>query len=109
MKFDPGPLNGCLMEMVFALTLLTMSQLSILKAYVAPTGSMAPTILGFHKDVICPKCGSRFSINASTEMDPGFGQPEKITGCTCANCQYPIDFAKDKLTPRSSGGDRILA
>src|SRR6516162_2790662 len=99
MKIDSRPLKGCHMEMIFGLTLLRMSQLSIVKTYVVPTGSMAPTILGFHKDVTCPKCKSQFPSNATREMDAG-GQPEKITGCTCANCQYPIDFAKDKITPR---------
>jgi signal peptidase I len=94
--------------MFLAMTLLTMSQLSVVKTYIVPTGSMAPTVLGFHKDVTCPKCKRRFAINASSEMDPGGGQPEKITGCTCANCRYPIDFAKDKVTPLSAGGDRIL-
>ncbi|MSQ95822.1 MAG: hypothetical protein EXR98_14870 [Gemmataceae bacterium] len=97
------------MTTFLAMTLVTMAQLSIVKAYVVPTGSMAPTILGFHKDVTCPQCKSRLSINASMEMDSPFRVPEKITGCTCTNCRFPIDFAKEKMTPRPLGGDRILA
>ena len=37
------------------------------EAFVIPTGSMAPTLMGRHKDVDCPKCGYRFQVNASEE------------------------------------------
>ena len=31
------------------------------EAFVIPTGSMAPTLMGRHKDYDCPKCGYRVS------------------------------------------------
>lgn len=37
------------------------------EAFVIPTGSMAPTLMGAHKDVDCLKCGHRFQVNASEE------------------------------------------
>jgi signal peptidase I len=37
------------------------------EAFVIPTGSMAPTLMGAHKDVDCLKCGHRFRVNASEE------------------------------------------
>ena len=37
------------------------------EAFVIPTGSMAPTLQGQHKDVVCPKCGLRYRVNASVE------------------------------------------
>lgn len=37
------------------------------EAFVIPTGSMAPTLMGRHKDVDCTQCGQRFRINASDE------------------------------------------
>jgi signal peptidase I len=37
------------------------------EAFVIPTGSMAPTLMGRHKDVDCPQCGERFRVNASEE------------------------------------------
>jgi signal peptidase I len=37
------------------------------EAFVIPTGSMAPTLMGQHKDVDCPKCGHRYQINSSDE------------------------------------------
>jgi signal peptidase I len=37
------------------------------EAFVIPTGSMAPTLMGRHKDVYCPKCGHRFRVSSSEE------------------------------------------
>jgi signal peptidase I len=37
------------------------------EAFVIPTGSMAPTLMGAHKDVDCIKCDHRFRVNASEE------------------------------------------
>ena len=39
------------------------------EAFVIPTGSMAPTLMGRHKDVVCPKCAYRYSASASEEAD----------------------------------------
>jgi signal peptidase I len=37
------------------------------EAFVIPTGSMAPTLMGRHKDVECAKCGYRYRVTASEE------------------------------------------
>ena len=37
------------------------------EAFVIPTGSMAPTLQGMHKDVDCPECGYRYQASASVE------------------------------------------
>jgi signal peptidase I len=37
------------------------------EAFVIPTGSMAPTLQGMHKDVDCPECGYRYQASASIE------------------------------------------
>jgi len=39
------------------------------EAFVIPTGSMATTLMGRHKDVICPRCGYSFQVGASSEED----------------------------------------
>lgn len=39
------------------------------EAFVIPTGSMSPSLLGQHKDVECTECGYRFRTTASTEQD----------------------------------------
>jgi signal peptidase I len=38
------------------------------EAFVIPTGSMAPTLQGRHKDLICPKCDTPYRVGASSEV-----------------------------------------
>jgi hypothetical protein len=39
------------------------------EAFVIPTGSMAPTLMGRHKDVACPQCGYRYRAQRRDEAD----------------------------------------
>lgn len=48
------------------------------EAYIVPTGSMAPTLLGLHRDYLCPSCQLRFAIGV--DDDGHFGRP------VCPNC-----------------------
>ncbi len=77
------------------------------EAFVIPTGSMAPTLMGRHKDVVCPECGYRYSASASEETDrEGYlrpGDQHQIIGCTCPICRLPISV--DPQDPQSSGRD----
>ena len=34
----------------------------IAEAFLVPSGSMAPTLLGFHQDIDCPVCGRRIQV-----------------------------------------------
>ena len=45
---------------IIALILALTFRAFVVEAFVIPTGSMAPTLLGAHFDVICPKCGYAF-------------------------------------------------
>src|SRR5712675_274714 len=44
------------------------------EAFVIPTGSMAPTLQGRHKDIDCPKCGYHYRVSASQEVDENGNQ-----------------------------------
>jgi signal peptidase I len=50
------------------------------EAFVIPTGSMAPTLMGRHKDVECLKCGHRFRVTASEEGDEAESLRARIRG-----------------------------
>jgi signal peptidase I len=51
----------------------------VAEAYVVPSGSMAPALLGIHRDLICPRCRTAFSLGADEdEWEPG--RP------VCPNC-----------------------
>ncbi len=56
------------------LTVLVLWSL-VCEPFLVPTGAMAETILGHHKEIVCPKCGLQFALNASSEADPGAGPP----------------------------------
>lgn len=43
------------------------------EAFVIPTGSMATTLMGRHKDLKCPKCGYWYQVSASDEVDRDYG------------------------------------
>src|SRR5207249_5000193 len=78
-------------------------------AFVIPTGSMAPTLVGRHKDVWCPKCGMQYQVSGSDEQ-----REERITGdhvysTTCPVCRYShwIDPIR-RPNEGSFSGDRII-
>ena len=52
---------------VVTFLLIMMFKTFIGDMYVIPTGSMAPTLMGQHVDVVCPSCGFSYQQNASRE------------------------------------------
>ena len=83
----------------------------VAEAFVIPTGSMAPTLMGRHKDVECPECGQWYKTGASNEWDQDSNAPSGkfVTTTTCPVCRYTqrLDLFKqpDHL---SFSGDRII-
>jgi Signal peptidase, peptidase S26 len=76
------------------------------EGFVIPTGSMAPTLMGRHKDVVCPQCGYSYTVNADREVEltgkaPGAGR--RIKSGVCENCRF--EAAVDDSP--SFSGDRI--
>lgn len=66
------------------------------EAFVIPTGSMAPTLMGRHKDVVCPKCGHRYEVSASEEESEDGRRP--TTDCIagmCPSCHYVLPMRPD--------------
>lgn len=79
------------------------------EAFVIPTGSMAPTLMGRHKDLHCPNCGYRFQVSASEEVSSRGeyrGPAFDVVSCTCPMCRYPVDASPDRHP--SFKGDRII-
>lgn len=71
---------------VFVVVLVLLLKTFIAEAFVIPTGSMATTLLGYHKDVVCEQCRFPFRVNASDEIERK--PPEFVVGWTCPNCRY---------------------
>ncbi len=80
------------------------------EAFVIPTGSMAPTLMGAHKDVRCPECGCDYQCGASDEFDElGRRKRNLVLTTVCPLCRYeqPLDLKKN-ANHHTFSGDRII-
>jgi signal peptidase I len=80
------------------------------EAFVIPTGSMAPTLQGRHKDVVCPECYFQYRVGVQTDQE----EREKLNAqqSVCPMCRFELDLAakieEDPKTFQTFEGDRIL-
>lgn len=82
----------------------------VAEAFVIPTGSMAPTLTGRHKDVQCPQCQHWYQTGASNEAaQDGSPTGTHVIGTTCPMCRFPqtLDVV-NKPNDGSFSGDRII-
>lgn len=94
---------------VVVVVLILLMKMFVAEPYVIPTGSMATTLLGHQKQVVCPRCGHPYLVNSSSESSPPSGmRPDVVVGSTCPNCFYHADFQRDDVRPSDNSGDRVL-
>jgi len=83
----------------------------VVEAFVIPTGSMGPTLMGAHVRITCPDCGYPFQWNYSSrnsrgeDVDIPSNANMKGTLLTCPNCGYRISLHDSQPV---YFGDRIL-
>jgi len=116
---DPTPpgrgdsLRETIETIVFALVLAFLFRTFEAQAYEIPTGSMGPTLMGRHKDLICPACGFHYRVGASMEVYSDTGTPRpgnRVTGATCPLCRFQMSIDGREGDPQenpSYSGDRI--
>jgi signal peptidase I len=105
-----GNVKETLESILIAFVLAFVFRAFVVEAFVIPTGSMGPTLMGAHVRVTCPDCGYHFERNFSssngddTDIPPyaNFGQGNTVT---CPNCGYRIPFSGSQPV---FFGDRIL-
>lgn len=56
-------------SIVVAFTIALLFRAFEAEAFVIPTGSMAPTLMGRHKDLVCEACGLGYQVGCSAEED----------------------------------------
>ena len=96
-------IESIIIALVFAFVFRAYSA----EAFVIPTGSMAPTLYGRHKELTCPSCGVKYAVGASDELieKTEYYRPDlKVTGALCPNCRYYADLRE--AIPFT--GDRII-
>ncbi len=74
----------------------------IVEAFIIPTGSMAPTLLGSHFEVQCPQCGYDYTVDGpdAATMGPDYGGTAQ-----CPMCNFAVGIP---ATATVRAGDRIL-
>ena len=76
------------------------------EGFVIPTGSMATTLLGRHKEIVCAQCGEVYAVNADREVDSsgsGASTGARVLKGTCVNCRFETRVDQEP----SFSGDRV--
>lgn len=95
-------------SILFAFILAFLFRTFEAEAFVIPTGSMAPTLYGRHKETDCTECGFHITVGASDEVERGttvLGEDAQVRSAICPNCGFENPQIKDEL---AFNGDRIL-
>ena len=91
--------------LVVAIVLALMIRGFEAEAFVIPTGSMASTLRGRHKDVRCEECGKEYAVGSSEVKELSEGQ---VVGTICPICANPQPIEYNQGRDASFAGDRIL-
>jgi signal peptidase I len=85
---------------VIAILLALLFRAFEAEAFIIPTGSMAPSLQGQHKDLGCDQCGHQYRVGVSESFE--------VTGTTCPVCRFTMTMDKSTADHRTNNGDRIL-
>ncbi|WP_202921226.1 signal peptidase I [Anatilimnocola aggregata] len=109
-KHHDGGWRETIESLAMAVILALLFKGYVAEAFVIPTGSMAPTLQGRHKDVSCPECGYQFQTTASDEVDrAGFLTGNHVISGTCPVCRFTHTYdPRTNANEGSFSGDRII-
>ncbi len=98
-------------SIVVAFVLAFLFRAFVAEAFVITTGSMAPTLMGAHKDLVCEHCGRQYQTGASNEFESDSGRRtnDTVVATVCSNCRglNKTDL-RGNANDSTFSGDRIL-
>ena len=92
-----------------AIVLAFVLRAFMIEAFVIPTGSMAPRLMGEHWGLRCPACGYEYPYGVPKDVARRLrsnGEPTSFIA-HCPNCTFRYDVRGKPKPPRNSG-DRVL-
>jgi signal peptidase I len=116
-----GSIRETFESIVIAFVLAFIFRAFVVEAFVIPTGSMAPTLLGQHMTITCPQCGYEFVVGPRDYGMASDGTPvaaptqgvlldqqgRQVKGPIEVDCPM-CDFGIERRVVRPDAGDRIL-
>lgn len=90
-------------SIVIAFILAFIFRAYVVEAFIIPTGSMAPTLLGEHVALRCEQCGYSFAADQSGQ--PGRRTRDQFVSAHCPMCKFPQPVPRNRPTQT---GDRLL-
>lgn len=87
------PSRDAVEGLLSALVLVLIIRHFAFEVFKIPTGSMAPTLLGQHRDLVCGNCHYPFPFN-STAGSPVDRRNEETRHAQCPNCGYQFTEAE---------------
>lgn len=98
---EPGVFRQIVESLACLAVAVIVFRAFLVEGYIISTGSMAPSLLGYHKQVVCPDCQFEFAFGVAFDR-PGVALSQLAT---CPNCgQGAIDVSN---IPRNDG-DQLL-
>src|SRR5271156_4369208 len=88
--FSPSAVRETVESVIIAFVLAFLFRTFEAEAFVIPTGSMAPTLMGKHKDLACPMCGYWYPVSASDDQRDE--TPANVRNSICPMCGFKADL-----------------
>jgi signal peptidase I len=107
--FSNAAIRETIESVIIAFVLAFLFRTFEAEAFVIPTGSMAPTLMGKHKDLACPMCGYWYPVSASDDQRDE--TPANVRNSICPMCGFRADLGPNNPQKKSYltyDGDRIL-
>lgn len=117
----PGARNSALRQLVESVVCLAVAVVLFrtfaVEGYMISTGSMAPTLLGFHKRVVCGRCNYEFGVGVDAQHlsgafgnDPAGPEPGRapVTAPRSTECPNCRETAIDISGSPYAEGDQLL-
>jgi signal peptidase I len=100
-----GGLRDNIEQLLIALVLALLFRSFEAEAFVIPTGSMAPTLVGRHHDIYCEQCRNRFQSGNSLDA---WERKNPLASVTCPLCRFETALENRRSSHNAFSGDRIL-